>query len=103
MFFSKKDADNYVKGYRPENTKCTVKVSTEKNKDTNESTNNVVNQENAVVEARDIPTNNNDDIQTGKNVDVDVIVVKWGQGSDDAYLDDYPIKVVDKPSEILDL
>ncbi|AGN16927.1 MULTISPECIES: HAD family hydrolase [Methanobrevibacter] len=43
------------------------------------------------------------DIQTGKNVDVDVIVVKWGQGSDDAYLDDYPIKVVDKPSEILDL
>ena len=83
MFFSKKDADNYVKGYRPENTKCTVKVSTEKNKDTNESTNNVVNQENAVVEARDIPTNNNDDIQTTdeQNNLTDTTAIKnWANG-----------------------
>lgn len=42
------------------------------------------------------------DIVTAKNVDIDAIVVTWGQGDEETYTDDYPIKVIDKVEELLD-
>lgn len=42
------------------------------------------------------------DILTAKNVDVDVIIVTWGQGDEETYNDDYPIKVIDNAEELLD-
>ena len=41
------------------------------------------------------------DIVTAKNVDIDAIVVTWGQGDEEAYNDDYPIKVIDNVDELL--
>lgn len=42
------------------------------------------------------------DILTAKNVDIDVIIVTWGQGEPEAYTDDYPLKVIDNAGELLD-
>lgn len=43
------------------------------------------------------------DIETAKNVGIDAIIVKWGQGSSQAYTDNYPLMVVDRPSQILNI
>ena len=43
------------------------------------------------------------DIQTAYNVDIDVVVVKWGQGNDDAFNHTYPIAVIDKADKLLEL
>lgn len=42
------------------------------------------------------------DIATAKNVDIDAIVVTWGQGDEETYNDDYPIKVINTVEELLD-
>jgi phosphoglycolate phosphatase len=42
------------------------------------------------------------DILTAQNVELDVIIVTWGQGDKEAYEDDYPIKVIDNVVELLD-
>lgn len=42
------------------------------------------------------------DIVTAKNVDIDAIVVTWGQGDEETYTDDYPLKVIDTVEELLD-
>lgn len=43
------------------------------------------------------------DIETAKNVGIDVAVVRWGQGNNKAYHDKYPIKIIRKSEEILSL
>ena len=43
------------------------------------------------------------DIQTAINVDIDVVIVKWGQGNDDAYTNSYPLKIIDKAEQLLEL
>ncbi|MBE6486830.1 MAG: HAD family hydrolase [Methanosphaera stadtmanae] len=42
------------------------------------------------------------DIVTAQNVDLDVIIVTWGQGDEEAYYDNYPIKIIDNVKELLD-
>jgi len=42
------------------------------------------------------------DIATAKNVGIDAIVVTWGQGDEETYNDDYPIKVINTVEELLD-
>lgn len=41
------------------------------------------------------------DIKTAKNVNLDVIIVTWGQGDKEAYNNPYPIKIIDKMEELL--
>lgn len=43
------------------------------------------------------------DIITAKNSGIDVAIVTWGQGEDEDYNDDYVLKVVNSPCELLDL
>ena len=43
------------------------------------------------------------DILTAKNVNIDAVIVTWGQGDDEAYTDEYPIKVIDKVEELLEI
>lgn len=43
------------------------------------------------------------DIQTAKNVEIDVAIVTWGQGDKETYEDSYPIKIIEKPEELLNL
>jgi phosphoglycolate phosphatase len=43
------------------------------------------------------------DIETAKNVDIDVILVTWGQGETEALKDDYTLKIIDNIEELLDL
>lgn len=42
------------------------------------------------------------DIVTAQNVELDVIIVTWGQGDEEAYTDNYPIKIIDNVEELLD-
>ena len=42
------------------------------------------------------------DIVTAQNVDLDVIIVTCGQGDEEAYYDNYPIKIIDNVKELLD-
>ena len=43
------------------------------------------------------------DIRTAENVNIDAVVVTWGQGDQEAYNDEYPIKVIDKIEQLLEL
>lgn len=43
------------------------------------------------------------DILTAHNVNIDVIIVKWGQGDNEAYFDDYPLKIISNIEELLDI
>ena len=43
------------------------------------------------------------DIITAQNVDLDVIIVTWGQGDKEAYEDSYPIRIIDSVEELLDV
>ncbi len=43
------------------------------------------------------------DITTAQNVDVDAVIVTWGQGDNDAYTDEYPIKVIDSIEDLLNI
>ena len=43
------------------------------------------------------------DIITAENVGIDVVIVKWGQGDDEAYADEYPLKVIGNVDELLKL
>lgn len=43
------------------------------------------------------------DIQTAVNVDIDVVIVKWGQGNDDAFTNSYPLAIIDKADKLLEL
>ena len=45
----------------------------------------------------------NTDIQTAKNANLDLVLVIWGQGNTEAYNDKYPIKIVEKPEQLLEL
>lgn len=45
----------------------------------------------------------NTDIQTAKNAQLDLALVTWGQGNTEAYQDEYPIKIVEKPEQLLEL
>ena len=42
------------------------------------------------------------DINAAKSADVDMVLVTYGQGNDEAYNSTYPIKVIDSVEEILD-
>jgi len=44
-----------------------------------------------------------EDIQTAKNVDIDVVIVTWGQGNNETYDDNYPIKVIDDINQLLEI
>lgn len=43
------------------------------------------------------------DIETAKNAGIDVVIVTWGQGNPEDYDNDYILKVVNSPMEILDV
>lgn len=43
------------------------------------------------------------DVKVAQNAEIDLILVTYGQGSDEDYLNPYPLKVIDKPQEILEL
>lgn len=43
------------------------------------------------------------DILTAQNVNIDVVIVTWGQGDNEAYTDKYPLKVIDNVEELLDI
>lgn len=43
------------------------------------------------------------DIETAQNAGLDCIIVTWGYGDNNAYQSDYPIKVVDDVSQILNI
>ncbi|OWT32661.1 hypothetical protein BGI41_06515 [Methanobrevibacter sp. 87.7] len=43
------------------------------------------------------------DILTAQNASIDMVLVSWGQTDDIASTCNYPIRIIDKPSEILDL
>lgn len=42
------------------------------------------------------------DILTAENVNIDMVVVSWGQGNDEAYTHEYPLKTIDKLEELLE-
>lgn len=42
------------------------------------------------------------DITTAQNVDIDAVIVTWGQGDKEAYTDNYPIKIIDHVEELLE-
>ncbi|MDO5825403.1 MAG: HAD family hydrolase [Methanosphaera sp.] len=43
------------------------------------------------------------DIQVARNAEIDLVLVTYGQGSPEDYESDYPLAVIDKATEILDL
>lgn len=43
------------------------------------------------------------DIQTARNAGIDCILVSWGYNVKEEFEDDYPLKVVDNPLEILEI
>jgi len=43
------------------------------------------------------------DIEAAKAACIDMVLVTYGQGNDEAYSDSYPLKLIDNPKEILDL
>lgn len=43
------------------------------------------------------------DIVTAQNVEIDAVIVTWGQGDQEAYDDEYPIKVINKVEELLEI
>ncbi len=42
------------------------------------------------------------DIEAAKAAGIDMILVTYGQGNDEAYSDSYPLKLIDNPKEILE-
>jgi len=42
------------------------------------------------------------DIEAAKAACIDMVLVTYGQGNDEAYSDSYPLKLIDNPKEILD-
>ena len=42
------------------------------------------------------------DIIAAENADIDMVVVKWGQGNENDYSNPYPLKAIDSPKDILD-
>ena len=42
------------------------------------------------------------DIIAAENADIDMVVVKWGQGNENDYSNPYPLKAIDSPNDILD-
>ncbi|MBR0472521.1 MAG: HAD family hydrolase [Methanosphaera sp.] len=44
-----------------------------------------------------------EDIQTAKNVDIDAVIVTWGQGNKETYNDEYPIKIIDNINQLLEI
>lgn len=42
------------------------------------------------------------DILAAENADIDMVVVKWGQGNDKDYANPYPLRAIDSPNDILD-
>lgn len=43
------------------------------------------------------------DVLVAKNVGIDMVLVTYGQGNEEAYNDSYPLKIIDTPEEILDI
>ena len=43
------------------------------------------------------------DILTAQNASIDMVLVSWGQTDDIAPHCHYPVRIIDKPLEILDL
>lgn len=43
------------------------------------------------------------DIKTAENAKIDCVIVKWGYGMSETYKNEYPLKIVCKTSEILDI
>lgn len=43
------------------------------------------------------------DIKTAKNANIDCIIVTWGYAMEETYENEYPLKIVSKTSEILDI
>lgn len=44
-----------------------------------------------------------EDIQTAQNVNIDAVIVTWGQGNKQVYENDYPIKIIDNMLELLEI
>lgn len=83
----------YVIGYQPD---CKAKPDPEM---INKIINNETFLENEIVYVGD----RKPDIDTARNVNIDVIIVKWGQGDKEVYADSYPIKFIDKAEQLLEL
>lgn len=43
------------------------------------------------------------DIKTAQNANIDLILVTWGQGNTETYKDKYPIKIIEKPEQLLEI
>ncbi len=43
------------------------------------------------------------DILTAQNVDIDVVIVTWGQGNQETYDDEYPLKVINDVNDLWDI
>ena len=41
------------------------------------------------------------DIMTARNAEIDCLVVEWGYGGREEYESDYPLEIIDSPSQIL--
>lgn len=41
------------------------------------------------------------DIKTAKNAEIDCLIVEWGYGFQEDYENDYPLAIIDEPSQIL--
>ena len=42
------------------------------------------------------------DILAAERAEIDMVVVKWGQGNENDYANPYPLKAIDSPKDILD-
>ena len=40
------------------------------------------------------------DIKTAKNAEIDCVIVKWGYGDPEDYVDEYILDAIEKPSDI---
>lgn len=83
---------DYVIGYSPEGGfKPNPEVM-------NKILNNIEYEKDEIVYVGDKKT----DITTAQNVDIDAVIVTWGQGDKEAYTDSYPIKIIDQVEELLE-
>ena len=42
------------------------------------------------------------DILAAENANIDMVVVKWGQGNENDYMNPFPLRAIDSPNDILD-
>ena len=64
---------------------------------------------NEIVEKENIPKDEviyfgdkDVDILAAENANIDMVVVKWGQGNENDYMNPFPLRAIDSPNDILD-